>query len=59
MAGTHVPDSVWEQVRSQFSDEEIVDLTVAVNAINAWNRVAISFRLEAGTYQPAPAVSRA
>ena len=40
----HVPDAVWEAVRPHFSDEELVDLTLLVSAINAWNRFAISFR---------------
>ncbi|QQC64565.1 carboxymuconolactone decarboxylase family protein [Paraburkholderia ginsengisoli] len=40
----HVPDSVWNAVRPHFSDEELVDLTLLVSAINAWNRFAISFR---------------
>ena len=40
----HVPDSVWEVVRPLFSDEEIVDLTLLVSAINGWNRFAIAFR---------------
>ena len=40
----HVPDEVFEQVRRQFSEKEIVDLTLAVAAINTWNRIAISFR---------------
>ena len=41
---THVPDDVYEELRGQFSEEELVKLTVAVAAINAWNRIAISFR---------------
>jgi AhpD family alkylhydroperoxidase len=41
---THAPDDVFEQVRRQFSEAEIVDLTAAVAAINTWNRVAIAFR---------------
>jgi AhpD family alkylhydroperoxidase len=41
---THVPDDVFEQVRAQFSDAELVNLTMLVGAINAWNRIAISFR---------------
>jgi len=41
---TRVPDEVYEAVLSQFSEEELVKLTVAVAAINAWNRIAISFR---------------
>jgi AhpD family alkylhydroperoxidase len=40
----HVPDAVWNAVRPHFSDEELVDLTLLVSAINAWNRFAISFR---------------
>jgi AhpD family alkylhydroperoxidase len=41
---THVPDAVYEQAKAQFSDEELVKLTLLVAAINAWNRFAISFR---------------
>ena len=41
---TRVPDEVYEAVRGQFSQEELVKLTVAIAAINAWNRIAISFR---------------
>ena len=40
----HVPDEVYEQARRQFSEKELVDLTAAVIAINAWNRAAIAFR---------------
>ena len=49
----HVPDAVYESVRGHFSDKELADLTWAVAAINAWNRVAIAFRSEAGKYKPA------
>ena len=49
--GSHVPDAVYDAVRVQFSDKELVDLTWAVAAINAWNRVAIAFRSEAGSYK--------
>lgn len=41
---THVPDAVYEQARAQFSEEELVKLTLLVATINAWNRFAISFR---------------
>lgn len=44
IAHDHVPDAVWEAVRPHFSDEELVDLTLLVSTINAWNRFAISFR---------------
>ena len=49
---THVADDVYESVRKQFSEKELVDLTMAVVQINAWNRLAISFRAVPGTYQP-------
>jgi AhpD family alkylhydroperoxidase len=51
----HVPDEVYEQVRAQFSEEEIANLTLAVVAINSWNRLNIAFRTAAGSYQPATA----
>lgn len=49
----HVRDEVYEDVRKHFSEKELADLTFAVAAINAWNRLAISARAEAGKYQPA------
>ena len=42
--GGGVPDDLYAEARRQFSEKELVDLTWAVAAINAWNRVAISFR---------------
>ena len=41
----HVPDRVFDEVRKQFSEKEIVDLTAAAAAINTWNRLAIAFRV--------------
>ncbi|HEX5505462.1 MAG TPA: carboxymuconolactone decarboxylase family protein [Thermomicrobiales bacterium] len=52
IASGHVPDEVYDEVRRHFSDKELVDLTMAVVAINGWNRLAISFRTVPGTYQP-------
>ena len=49
----HVPDDVYEQVRGFFAEKELADLTLAIAAINAWNRVAIAGRAEPGRYQPA------
>jgi AhpD family alkylhydroperoxidase len=49
---THVPDDVYERVRGEFAEEEIVALTFAVVVINGWNRLAVSFRTVPGTYQP-------
>jgi AhpD family alkylhydroperoxidase len=48
----HVPDGVFERVRRQFSERELIDLTMAVVAINGWNRLAISFRAVPGSYEP-------
>jgi AhpD family alkylhydroperoxidase len=48
----HVRDEVYEDVRKHFSEKELADLTLAVAAINAWNRLAISARTEPGKYQP-------
>nr|WP_236022853.1 hypothetical protein [Dictyobacter formicarum] len=44
----HVPDAVYAAVRKQFTDEELVYLTLAIIAINGWNRLAISFRTVPG-----------
>jgi AhpD family alkylhydroperoxidase len=49
----HVPDSVYQEARQRFSEEELVNLTLAIATINAWNRLAISFRAVPGEYQPA------
>jgi AhpD family alkylhydroperoxidase len=49
----HVPDSVYEQVRKFFPEKELADLTLAVTAINSWNRLNIAGRTVPGTYQPA------
>jgi AhpD family alkylhydroperoxidase len=48
----HVPDEVFEEVRKEFSEEELIDLTLAVASINSWNRLNIAFRTTAGSYQP-------
>jgi AhpD family alkylhydroperoxidase len=52
IADTHAPDDVYERVKAHFTDKEMADLTWAIAAINAWNRVAISFRAKAGDYKP-------
>ncbi|HDR9155884.1 carboxymuconolactone decarboxylase family protein [Burkholderia vietnamiensis] len=44
VAGSHVPDSVWETVRPHFTDEELFDLSMLIATINSWNRFAIAFR---------------
>jgi AhpD family alkylhydroperoxidase len=49
----HVPDEVYEQAHRHFSEEELANLTLAIVAINGWNRLNISFRTVPGGYQPA------
>lgn len=49
----HVPDEVYNEARRHFTDEELAKLTLAVVAINGWNRFAIAFHAPAGHYQPA------
>lgn len=49
----HASDAVYADVRPHFNDKELSDLTLAVAAINAWNRLSIAARLHPGTYQPA------
>lgn len=44
VAQTHVPDEVWNRVQPHFTPEELVNLTLLVSTINAWNRFAVSFR---------------
>jgi len=48
----NVSDEIYEEVRSQFSEEEIIDLTMAVISINTYNRINIAFKTPAGDYQP-------
>jgi AhpD family alkylhydroperoxidase len=49
---THVPQEIYERVSGQFDEAELVALTFAVVVINGWNRLAVSFRVPAGSYQP-------
>ena len=56
VADGHVPDEVYAEAREHFGEKELVDLSLAVVAINGWNRLSVGFRAEAGAYQPgAPA----
>lgn len=52
VADTHVPDEIHERVASHFNEDELVALTFAVIVINSWNRLAVSFRVPVGSYQP-------
>ena len=44
VAKTHAPDADYELAKSQFSDQEMVHLTLLITNINAWNRLSIGFR---------------
>jgi AhpD family alkylhydroperoxidase len=55
IAEGHVPDSVYEEARQQFSEDELAKLTLAIVAINGWNRFAIAFRATPGGH---PAANR-
>lgn len=46
-----VPDTIFNQVKTQFSESEIIDLTLAIITINSWNRLNIALGAPVGTYQ--------
>jgi AhpD family alkylhydroperoxidase len=47
----HVPDSAFERAHAAFSEAELGNLTIAIAAMNLWNRLGIAFRMVAGEYQ--------
>ena len=49
----YASDEVYEQVRQSFSEAELVNLTLAIVAINGWNRLSVGFRTVPGSYQSA------
>lgn len=49
-----VNDALYQEVRREFDERALVDLTLAIIAINGWNRLAVSFRTPPGSYQPPP-----
>ena len=51
VADSQVPDDVYEEVRKQFSEEELVNLTMALVAINGANRLNVAFRTVPGSHQ--------
>ena len=52
VADGHVPDSVYDEASNHFTEDELVALTLAIVAVNGWNRLNIAFRMEAGNYRP-------
>ena len=59
IADTEITDALYDSARAQFSETELVDLTMAVITINGWNRLSISFGTEVGSYQRSPSVAAA
>ena len=52
VTAAHVPDEVYAALTEQFTEEEIVDLTLAITTINTYNRINIAFKIPGGSYQP-------
>ena len=46
-----VPDEIYEEAIKQFSEQELIDLTLAVTTINSYNRLNIAFGIKGGSYQ--------
>ncbi|ELX08886.1 MULTISPECIES: carboxymuconolactone decarboxylase family protein [Oxalobacteraceae] len=44
LSTTHAPDADYERLQAQFTPKEQVDLTLAINTINSWNRLGVGFR---------------
>ena len=53
-----VPDEVYEAARKEFSEKELVDLTLALATINGWNRLCVAFRSVPGHYKPSVKVEQ-
>ena len=52
VAQAHAPDELYERAREQFSEDELVHLTLAIVAINGWNRLNVAARTVPGDYVP-------
>jgi AhpD family alkylhydroperoxidase len=50
---SRVPDEVYDIARQCFDERKLVNITIAIIAINGWNRLAVSFRSVPGVYEPA------
>ncbi len=51
IGSSHASGAIYERVRIHFSEAELVSLTMAIVAINGWNRLAVGFRMVPGSYQ--------
>ncbi len=50
VSNNDLPDALYAEVREQFDEKGLVELTLAIIAINGWNRLAIGFRADVGSY---------
>jgi AhpD family alkylhydroperoxidase len=55
----HVPDDVYERVRQEFSEDELAHLSLAIVAINGWNRLNVAARTVPGDYVPGSLAAQA
>ncbi|MEI9890205.1 MAG: carboxymuconolactone decarboxylase family protein [Caulobacteraceae bacterium] len=53
LTDTHAPDQAYQAAKAEFSDEELVKLTVMITVINSWNRIGVGFRLAPVTLKKA------
>lgn len=51
LTACNVPDTIYNEVKKEFSDDEMIDLTLAITAINTWNRINLAFPNTPGTYR--------
>lgn len=51
-SGKAVDDNSYQKIVEALGEQAVVDLTIAINAINSWNRIAKTFRPEVGSYKP-------
>ena len=52
LSGHRAKDELYQEARQHFSEKQLVDLTMAIIAINGWNRLSVAFRTVPGTYRP-------
>ena len=51
-SGESVSDEHYQRALDSFGDKGLLNSTIAINAINSWNRITKTFKPEVGSYQP-------
>lgn len=51
LTAVQVPDEIYAEAKKEFSDQELIDLTIIVTSINTWNRINHAFPNAVGTYK--------